>query len=59
LQIDLDTVVHPVSADYVRSGLTHAKDIGASGVVIRINTPGGLLESMRDIVARFWILKFL
>ena len=50
LQIDLDTVVHPVSADYVRSGLTHAKDIGARAVVIRINTPGGLLESMRDIV---------
>ena len=50
LQIDLDVVVHPVSADYVRSGITHAKDIGARAVIIRINTPGGLLESMRDIV---------
>jgi len=50
LQVDLDVVVHPVSADYVRSGLTHAKDIGARAVIVRINTPGGLLESMRDIV---------
>jgi len=50
VQIDLDTVVHPVSADYVRSGITHAKDIGARAVIIRINTPGGLMESMRDIV---------
>ena len=50
VQIDLDAVVHPVSADYVRSGITHAKDIGARAVIIRINTPGGLMESMRDIV---------
>jgi membrane-bound serine protease (ClpP class) len=50
VQIDLDAVVHPVSADYVRSGITHAKDIGARAVILRINTPGGLLESMRDMV---------
>jgi membrane-bound serine protease (ClpP class) len=50
LEIDLDVVVHPVSADYVRSGITHAKDIGARAVIVRINTPGGLLESMRDMV---------
>jgi membrane-bound serine protease (ClpP class) len=50
LQIDLDVVVHPVSADYVRSGITHAKDIGARAVILRINTPGGLIESMRDMV---------
>jgi len=50
VQIDLDVIVHPVSADYVRSGITHAKDIGARAVIIRINTPGGLLESMRDMV---------
>jgi membrane-bound serine protease (ClpP class) len=50
VQIDLDVVVHPVSADYVRSGITHAKDIGARAVILRINTPGGLLESMREMV---------
>ncbi len=50
IQINLDVVVHPVSADYVRSGITHAKDIGARAVIIRINTPGGLLDSMRDMV---------
>ena len=50
VQMDLDVVIHPVSADFVRSGLTHAKDIGARAVVLRINTPGGLLDSMRDMV---------
>jgi membrane-bound serine protease (ClpP class) len=50
LQMDLDVVVHPVSADYVRSGIARAKAIGARAVVLRINTPGGLLDSMRDMV---------
>ena len=31
-------------------GITHAKDIGARAVITRINTPGGLLDSMRDMV---------
>jgi membrane-bound serine protease (ClpP class) len=50
VQIDLDAIVHPVSADYVRQGLGHAKDIGSPAVILRINTPGGLVDSMRDIV---------
>jgi membrane-bound serine protease (ClpP class) len=48
--INLDGIVHPVSADYVRQGITHARDIGARAVILRINTPGGLLDSMRDMV---------
>src|SRR5262249_32604021 len=29
VQIDLNDIVHPVSASYVRDGIKHAKDIGA------------------------------
>ena len=50
VQIDLDDVIHPVSADYLKQGLAHARDIGAQAVVVRLNTPGGLMESMRHIV---------
>src|SRR5271167_1984629 len=50
VQIDLDDVVHPVSADYVREGLEHAHNIGAKAAIIRLNTPGGLIDSMREIV---------
>ncbi|HLQ78234.1 MAG TPA: nodulation protein NfeD [Terriglobia bacterium] len=50
VRIDMDNVVHPVSADYVRQGLTHAKEIGARAVILRIDTPGGLVDSMRDMV---------
>src|SRR5215471_14624100 len=50
VQIDLDDIVHPVSAAYVADGLKHAKDIGARAVIIRLDTPGGLVDSMRSIV---------
>jgi membrane-bound serine protease (ClpP class) len=50
VQIDIDDIVHPVMAGYVRDGLDHAVDINARAVVVRINTPGGLIDSMREIV---------
>ncbi len=50
VQIDLEDIVHPVSADYVKEGLDHAKDIGARAVILRLSTPGGLIDSMREIV---------
>ena len=50
VQINLDEIVHPVSADYVNDGLDHAKEIGARVVIIRLDTPGGLVDSMRAIV---------
>jgi len=50
VQVNLDDIVHPVSAGYIRDGLNHAKDIGARAVILRIDTPGGLIDSMRDIV---------
>src|SRR2546428_3360556 len=50
VQIDLADIVHPVSAAYVKDGLSHAKDIGARAVVLRLDTPGGLVDSMREIV---------
>jgi membrane-bound serine protease (ClpP class) len=50
VQIDLDDIVQPVSAAYVKEGIKHAGEIGARAVIIRLNTPGGLVDSMREIV---------
>src|SRR3989475_11688715 len=50
VQINLADIVHPVSAAYVKDGLNHAKDIGARAVILRLDTPGGLVDSMREIV---------
>src|SRR5262245_14632806 len=50
VEVDLDDIVHSISADYVREGLNHAKEAGARAVILRINTPGGLVDSMREMV---------
>jgi membrane-bound serine protease (ClpP class) len=50
VQVEFDDVVHPISADFVKAGLAHAQQIDAPAVIIRLNTPGGLSDSMREIV---------
>lgn len=42
--------IGPASADFIVSGITKASEEGAPMVVIRMDTPGGLDTSMRDII---------
>ncbi|RLE39091.1 nodulation protein NfeD [Candidatus Acetothermia bacterium] len=51
VRLSLDTSINPISRDYTLRGLDKAEEIGASLIVIEINTPGGLESSMRDIVS--------
>jgi len=51
VQIDLDGVVQAVSADYVVRGINYANQTGASAILLELSTPGGLGDSMRDIVS--------
>jgi membrane-bound serine protease (ClpP class) len=48
--IDLDVTIDPASADWVDQSLKDARKAGADLVVFRLDTPGGLDESMRKIV---------
>jgi membrane-bound serine protease (ClpP class) len=48
--IDIDRVVHPLTADIVASGLKQAEESGAEAVLIRLNTPGGMLDATQDII---------
>lgn len=43
--------VDPGSADYLISGIAAAEDAGAAAVIIELDTPGGLLQSAREIVS--------
>jgi membrane-bound serine protease (ClpP class) len=48
--LTLEGSVDPGSADYLVTGIHQAEADGAPAVVILIDTPGGLLESARDVV---------
>jgi membrane-bound serine protease (ClpP class) len=50
--VELDQAVHPVSAHHVVSALDRADADNAPLLVIRMDTPGGLDTSMRQIVDR-------
>lgn len=50
LVLDLDGAVGPASADFITRGIAGAEAGGASLVILRIDTPGGLDTSMRDII---------
>ncbi len=48
--LDLRGAIGPAAAEYVHGGLAAARERGARAVVLRIDTPGGLSSSMREIV---------
>lgn len=48
--LDIEGVIGPATADYVTRGLAEAEERAAAVVLIRMDTPGGLDTSMRDII---------
>jgi len=48
----LDDTIQPISEDYFNRALDHAADIKADALLIELNTPGGLLSTMRNMVGR-------
>jgi membrane-bound serine protease (ClpP class) len=47
-----DGIVNPVMERYVNRGIGAAEDSEARAVVLKLDTPGGLDSSMRDIIQR-------
>jgi membrane-bound serine protease (ClpP class) len=50
LTIAIDGAIGPVTADYVKDAFAKANERRAEAVILRLNTPGGLATSMREIV---------
>ncbi|MDT8324150.1 MAG: ATP-dependent Clp protease proteolytic subunit, partial [Bacteroidota bacterium] len=53
MRIDIHGSINPASAKYVHDAIADADAEGYHAVMLRLNTPGGLLQSTRDIVADF------
>ena len=50
LLVDVVGPIGPATAEHVRGALGEAREQGAHAVILRIDTPGGLDTSMRDII---------
>lgn len=49
LRIELDSIIHPVAAEFVADAVEEADAVGAAALVIELSTPGGLMTSTREI----------
>ena len=52
MEIHVDGMIHPISAEYVTAGIDQAIRQHDSLIVIQMNTPGGLDTSMRQIIGK-------
>src|SRR3989454_57454 len=54
---EVDSVIHPVSAEYMMETMDRADRTGATLVVFTLRTPGGLVDSTRAIVSHMIAAK--
>ena len=50
MKVVVDSVIHPLSAEYIDRAVQEAERTHADALLIEIRTPGGLMTSMEDIV---------
>jgi membrane-bound serine protease (ClpP class) len=49
--VTLDGIINPIKARYITQSIDRARNEGATLVLLSIDTPGGLVSSMQDIVS--------
>ncbi|MFZ0286835.1 MAG: nodulation protein NfeD [Terriglobales bacterium] len=52
LKIAIDDTIHPITDEYVGRAIAEAQHDKDQAVLIEINTPGGLLDSTREIIEK-------
>jgi membrane-bound serine protease (ClpP class) len=52
LKIVLNDTIQPISDEFIGRALAEAKSQNAQALLIQINTPGGLVESTREIIEK-------
>ena len=50
--VDVDNIIHPITVEIIDHALAQAREQHADLVLIRLNTPGGLVDATRDIVGK-------
>src|ERR1035437_2693007 len=52
IAVDVNGMVHPITAEIVGGALAQAQKENASLVLVRLNTPGGLMDAMRATIEK-------
>jgi membrane-bound serine protease (ClpP class) len=52
LKVTVNDVIHPITDEYISRALVEAERNKDEAVLIELNTPGGLLDSTRDIIEK-------
>src|SRR5579859_1662201 len=52
IRVLVDDTINPISAEYIGRGIARAADQHAQAALIELRTPGGLVDSTRDIISK-------
>jgi len=52
VKVVVDSTINPITAEYISRGIDNASQIHAQAVIIELRTPGGLVESTREIISK-------
>jgi membrane-bound serine protease (ClpP class) len=52
IAVDVDGMVHPITAEIVGNAITQAREQHAGLILIRLNTPGGLVDATRATIEK-------
>jgi membrane-bound serine protease (ClpP class) len=52
LAVDVDGIVHPVTVEIISRAIDQAKTRRAPVLLLRLNTPGGLMDAMRESIEK-------
>ena len=55
--VELDDAISPATADYFIHSLHEAQTSGAAALIVRLDTPGGLDQAMRDMIKEILAAK--
>lgn len=53
VEMKIDGTIHSGTASVIEAGIAKAKETNAEGLLIELDTPGGMLDATRDIVKLF------
>jgi membrane-bound serine protease (ClpP class) len=50
--VDVDGIIHPVTVEILGHAIEQAESENATAILLRLNTPGGLLDATREITSK-------